>query len=39
MTMPRAVNAKRVLLALKLSPAIFRISLMSIVRRALKSVS
>ena len=38
-TMPSAVSIKRVLLARKLSPASFRISLMSMVRRALTSVS
>src|SRR5579875_752422 len=36
--MPSAVNAKRVLLALKLSAAIFRISLINMVSRALTSV-
>ena len=38
MTMPSAVSANRVLLALKLSPAILRISLSIMVWRALDSV-
>ena len=37
-TMPSAVSAKRSLLARKLSIASFRISLSSMVRRALSSV-
>jgi len=39
MTMPSAVNAKRTLLERKLSTASLRISLSTMVRRALKSVS
>ena len=39
MTMPSAVRAKRSLLERKLSTASFRISLISMVRRALSSVS
>ncbi len=39
MTMPSAVSAKRVLLARKLSTASFRISLSTMVRRALDVAS
>ena len=39
MTMPSAVSAKRILLERKLSTASLRISLSTMVRRALRSVS